>query len=372
MTNQRDVECMSLALRLAKRGYYTTRPNPNVGCVITDKHDDIVGTGYHARAGEAHAEIHALKEAGEKAIGGTAYVTLEPCCHQSKTGPCTQALINAKIANVVIAMQDPNPLVAGKGVEQLRQHGINVSDNNPLSEQANKLNRGFIKRMSQGIPWVTVKTATSMDGRTSLNNGESKWITSEHARKDVQKLRASNDAILTGIGTVLADDPSLNVRLNNEQLGIDGNVIQPWRIVIDPQLKISPEAKLLGVEGNTLIFTKNNIESSKFNDVQNCQIIQSPDNNGKFNLRLVLEKLSSFEINSVMVEAGSVLVGELINAKLVDELIHYISPKVMGNTAKGMLDIDEIKHMDDCISLQYSDIRKIGSDLRITSSITYK
>lgn len=370
MTNQRDVECMSLALRLAERGRYTTRPNPNVGCVITNKHGDIVGTGYHARAGGPHAEIRALEKAGDQANAGTAYVTLEPCCHQGKTGPCTQALIDANILNVVIAMQDPNPLVAGKGIKSLQEHGIQVADN-VLGEQAKLLNRGFIKRMSQGMPWVSVKTATSMDGRTCLSNGQSKWITSEHARHDVQTLRASNDAILTGIGTVLTDDPSLNVRLSSAQLGIDGNVIQPYRIIIDPDLKISPKAKLLHLEGKTLIFVKQGVSSSEFNDFDNCEIIDLPDENGKFDLNLMLEKLSALEINSVMVEAGSSLVGELINSKLVDELIHYMAPKLMGNLSNGILDIDEIKQMDNCISLEYSDIRKIGNDLRITSLITY-
>ncbi|MFK7793721.1 MAG: bifunctional diaminohydroxyphosphoribosylaminopyrimidine deaminase/5-amino-6-(5-phosphoribosylamino)uracil reductase RibD [Gammaproteobacteria bacterium] len=371
MSNQRDVECMSLALRLAKQGRYTTRPNPNVGCVITNKQGDIVGTGYHAKAGSAHAEINALKKAGDQANDGTAYVTLEPCCHQGKTGPCTQALIDANISNVVIAMQDPNPLVAGKGIQALQQHGIHVIEN-VLSEQAKLLNRGFIKRMSRGMPWVTVKTATSMDGRTCLSNGKSKWITSEHARHDVQMLRASSDAILTGIGTVLADDPSLNVRVNNEQLGIEGCVMQPYRVVIDPDLKISPKAKLLHSEGKALIFAKRGVNNSEFNDLKDCEIIEIPDENGKFNLKLILEKLSSLEINSVIVEAGSSLVGGLINSKLADELIHYMSPKLMGNFSKGMLTINEITHMDNCISLEYSDIRKIGKDLRITSLITYQ
>ncbi|MDW3094738.1 MAG: bifunctional diaminohydroxyphosphoribosylaminopyrimidine deaminase/5-amino-6-(5-phosphoribosylamino)uracil reductase RibD [Gammaproteobacteria bacterium] len=370
MSNHRDVECMSLALRLAKRGLYTTRPNPNVGCVISDKYGHVVGTGYHSRAGQPHAEIHALKQAGDKATGGTAYVTLEPCCHQGKTGPCTQALIDAEIARVVIAIQDPNPLVAGKGVQHLQHHGIHVTEN-LLSYQAEVINRGFIKRMSRGLPWVMLKMATSIDGRTSLNNGQSKWITSEHARYDVQKLRAKYDAILTGIGTVIADDPSLNVRLSSDELNIDGDVIQPYRIVIDPDLKISLNAKLLQQKGKTLLFTKEHLDNSKFSMIEGCEIIHLPYKNGKFNLKMLLEKLSAYEINSVMIEAGPILSGELINSKLVDELVHYVSPKLMGNTSKGMLDIDEIKKMDNCISLEYSDIRKIGDDLRITSLINY-
>ncbi len=371
MTNPRDVECMSLALRLAKRGLYTTRPNPNVGCVITDKQDNIVGTGYHSRAGQSHAEVHALNQAGDRAIGGTAYVTLEPCCHQGKTGPCTQVIIDAEIARVVVAIQDPNPLVAGKGIEKLQHHGIHVTEN-ILSNQAKTINRGFIKRMSQGLPWVMLKTATSIDGRTSLKNGQSKWITSEHARNDVQKLRASYDAILTGVGTVLADDPSLNVRLSSKELNIEGDVIQPYRIVVDPDLKISPNAKLLQHKGKTLLFSKEGIDHSKFNAIEDCEIIQLPDQNGKLSLKLILEKLSTYEINSVMTESGPSLAGNLINLKLVDELVHYVSPKIMGNSSKGMLDIQEIENMEDCLSLDYSDIRKIGDDLRITSLINYK
>tara|TARA_R110002049_G_scaffold13509_3_gene58774 strand:+ start:129381 stop:130493 length:1113 start_codon:yes stop_codon:yes gene_type:complete len=370
MTNQRDVECMSLALRLARQGRYTTRPNPNVGCVITSKHGDIVGTGFHVKAGDAHAEIHALEKAGEQAAGGTAYVTLEPCCHHGKTGPCTQALIKANVSKVFVAMQDPNPLVAGKGIKELQKHGIQVVES-LLSDQAREPNRGFIKRMSVGMPWVTVKVATSMDGRICLSNGQSKWITSEHARNDVQKLRATHDAILTGIGTVLTDNPSLNVRIDSEQLGIEQRVIQPCRVVIDPDLRISLQANLLNVEGKTLIFAKQNANGSEFSELENCEIIYLPNENGKFDLKLVLKKLASLEINSVLVEAGSSLIGKLINARLVDELIHYLSPKLMGNLSRGMADIDEIKQMKDCISLEYSDVRKIGNDLRITSLITY-
>ena len=370
MTNSRDVEHMSLALRLAKRGQYTTRPNPNVGCVILNKHGDIVGSGYHAKAGEPHAEIHALNEAGEQATGGCAYVTLEPCCHQGKTGPCAQAIIDAKLSRVVVAMQDPNPLVAGKGMQMLQAQGIQVDDN-VLSAQAAKLNRGFISRMAKGRPWITLKTATSMDGRTSLRNGQSKWITSEHARLDVQTLRASNDAILTGIGTVIADDPMLSVRLNKDQLGISENPIQPIRIVIDPDLKISPKAKLLHLEGKTLLITKENVDDTQLSADANYDIIRLPDVDGKFDLRLLMNKLAELEINSILVEAGSSLMGKLIESKLVDEVIHYLSPKLMGNSSRGMFDINEITEMNNCLSLEYSDIRKIGNDLRVTSLITY-
>lgn len=370
MTNPRDVEYMARALRLAEQGKYTTRPNPNVGCVIVNKHGEVVGSGYHVKAGAPHAEIHALREAGAEAIGGCAFVTLEPCCHEGKTGPCTQAIIEAKLSRVVIAMRDPNPLVAGKGIQALQAQGIEVIDN-VLSEQAEKLNRGFNMRMTQGRPWVTVKTATSMDGRTSLRNGHSKWITSENARLDVQKLRASNDAILTGIGTVIADDPMLTMRLNKEQLGVDVDPLQPTRIIIDPELKISPNAKLLHLKGKTVLITQESESNDKINANENCEIIHLPTHEGKFDLRLVMSKLAELEINSVLVEAGSSLMGHLIDSQVVDEIIHYLSPKLMGNPSRGMFDINEIKEMNHCISLECSDIRKIGNDLRITSLITY-
>ncbi len=370
MSNYRDVECMSLALRLAKRGQYTTRPNPNVGCVITNRDGDIVGTGFHARAGEPHAEIMALQQAGEHAADGTAYVTLEPCCHQGRTGPCTQALLDAKLHRVVIAMKDPNPLVTGKGIKQLEDNGINVSTG-LADEQAKKLNPGFIKRMTLGLPWVTVKMATSMDGRTALNNRQSKWITSESARLDVQKLRARHDAILTGIGTITADDPSLNVRLDSQQLRIEGSVIQPYRVIIDPKLEITAHAKVFNVSGQVIIFTEENNETGILDKMNNCRIFTLPANQGRFELKKVLEKLATLEINSVLIEAGAGLAGEFFNARCVDELIHYTSPKLMGNLSKGMLDIEEIKQMDDCITLDYSDIRQIGHDLKITSKVNY-
>lgn len=370
MTTLSDVECMSLAIRLAKRGLYTTRSNPNVGCVVTDADGNIAGTGFHELFGQPHAEINALQVAGEKARGGTVYVTLEPCCHQGKTAPCTQALITAGVSKVVIAMQDPNPLVAGKGIAELRTHGIEV-ESGLLAAQAALVNRGFIKRMSSAMPWVTVKVATSLDGAIALDNGQSQWITSEQARKDVHHLRARHDAIMTGIGTVMADDPSLNVRLNE-----DIPVSMPLRVVIDSKLKMPASAKMLTLEGKTLIFTAVTATESDLADNPHCEIIQLESLNNNENdhlcLRSVLAELAKRGVNSVMVEAGSSLVGALIRQQLVDELITYIAPKLMGDASKGSINLGVIEDMRDCPGLEFTDIRNVGEDLRITSKINYE
>lgn len=370
MFSQHDVECMSRALHLAKRGIYTTRPNPNVGCVITDTKGEVVGQGFHQKAGEAHAEIMALEQAGSLARHGTAYITLEPCCHQGRTGPCTQALIESGIKKVFVAMEDPNPQVSGKGIAILRQHDIEVV-NDCLGDQAMHLNRGFIKRMSTGMPLVTLKIATSADGRTALKNGLSKWITSAQSRHDVQKLRACHDAILTGIGTVLADDPGLNMRLENFELGIEGPVAQPLRVIIDPGLEMPVTAKILQVPGDTVIFTGCSVNADYFNKLDHCNVIRLDSQQGKFDLKQVLRQLADLEINSVMVEAGASLLGALINDKLADELVHYIAPSLLGNLSRGMFDIHEITAIDKRVDLQFRDIRHVGKDIRVTSLITY-
>ncbi len=370
MVTTRDVECMSLALRLAKRGQYTTRPNPNVGCVITDSNDNIVGSGYHQKAGCDHAEVIALREAGEQAKNGTAYVSLEPCCHQGKTGPCTLEIIKSGIRRVVIAAKDPNPLVAGKGIALLRENGITV-DEDVLHEQSIALNRGFIKRMKDGYPWVTVKSASSLDGKTSLKNGTSKWITSEHARHDVQKLRAAHDAIMTGIGTVASDNPSLNVRLSASELTNIEEIMQPTRVVIDHDLKIPTDAKLLSLDGKIIIYTGSHTNDQAFSTFAQVEIVKLESDNRKLNFRSVLKDMAQREINSVLVEAGPTLLGELVQAKLVDEWVSYIAPTLMGNDAKSMVNTAEITEMENCISLQCTDFRKIGDNFRITSLVKY-
>lgn len=370
MSDHRDVECMAHALRLARRGRFTTRPNPNVGCVIIDANGDVVGEGYHQKAGSEHAEITALRVAGEKARGSTMYVSLEPCCHHGKTGPCTQAIIAADVARVVIAMQDPNPQVAGKGIQQLKDHGITV-DCNVLEDQARQLNAGFIKRMQSGLPWVAVKSAISMDGKIALHNGVSKWITNAAARNDVQRLRAQSDAIMTGIGTVLADDPSLTVRLSSQELGIDTEVVQPTRVVIDTKLQMSVTAKMLTLAGNTIVFTGGASRNDNLKALPNCEVLSLEGSGEQLKLRHVLERLAAREINSVLVEAGAALVGNLIAQGLVDELIIYMAPKIFGSSAKGMADIGAIDIMDEHISLEYKDVRHIGDDIRITALIKH-
>ncbi len=369
MFKQHDVECMSRALRLAKRGIFTTRPNPNVGCVIVSKQGVIIGEGFHHRAGDAHAEIHALHQAGSAAKDGSAYVTLEPCCHQGKTGPCTESLIQAGIKKVFIAMRDPNPLVSGKGIERLIQQGIEVEEN-ILNDQSYQLNRGFYKRMRHNLPWVTAKIASSADGRTALHNGISKWITSEQARLDVQRMRARYDAILTGIGTVLADDPSLNVRLSAQELSID-EIMQPTRLILDPQLKMPANAKLLTLPGKTIIFSSKDTSNTSLANIDNCEVVAMETHDGKFDLNEVLMHIAKLEINSILLESGAILLGEMLKATLIDELIHYVAPVLMGNPSNGMFEINEITTMNGCSHLEFQDIRHIGKDIRITSLIKY-
>ncbi len=370
MIDPRDVERMAHALRLAKQGCYTTRPNPNVGCVVINTKGETVGSGFHARAGQAHAEILALQQAGDQARGGTVYVTLEPCCHQGKTGPCTQALIDAGVSRVVVAMEDPNSLVAGKGIQQLRDHGIEI-DVNVLAEQASQLNIGFVKRMQHNLPWVTVKSAISLDGKTALHTGESKWITSSPARLDVQRLRAKSDVVMTGIGTLLMDDPSLNVRLSPNELGVEGEIIQPLRVVIDSKLQIPASAKMLTLDGLTRVYTNSQTRREDLEDVPACEIIRQDGIQDQVDMLAVLSELAKNEVNTVLVEAGARLVGNLMQRQLVDELIVYISPKLFGSVAKGISDLDPISKMDDHVSLEFTDIRNIGADLRISALIKH-
>ena len=365
MPNQRDVEYMAYAVQLAKRGRFSTRPNPNVGCVIVDTNQKIVGEGFHKRAGEAHAEINALMQAEEKASGATAYVTLEPCNHQGKTGPCVQALLKAGVARVVVGALDPNPLASG-GLDTLREHGVKVLSG-ILSEQCEALNRGFNKRMQTGLPWVTIKTALSLDGRSSLKNGVSKWITSEAARHDVQRLRASHDAIMTGIGTVLADNPSLTVRLTPDELKIEGEVPQPIRVIMDSELKCPTDAKLLSHQGYVMIYT---CSDNVFSETRrNCKVTQVAGEDGRVSLGDVFKDLASKEVNSVLVEAGPQLLGSLCQQGFVDEFIIYLAPKLLGTHAQGMANLGELISMDQQVSLEFKDVRSVGKDLKITACL---
>ncbi len=357
---------MARAIKLARKGIYTTHPNPRVGCVLV-KNNKIIGEGYHQRTGQPHAEVLALLDAGNKAQDATAYITLEPCSHTGRTPPCADTLIEAGIRKVIIAMQDPNPLVSGNGIKKLRDAGIEVHTH-VLEQEAKALNKGFIKRMQYGLPWVRVKMAMSLDGRTAMKSGDSQWITGIDARLDVQKYRASADAILTGQGTLLADNPSLNVRLKKEELGIEGEVRQPVRVVLDQDLQISPQAKMLSLKGETWIYTGtvNHQDKKQRLKEQGTTIIEAKTDKQYFlELEEVLKDLAKREINEVHVEAGQTLTGALLEQGLVDELVIYMAPTLMGSDARGLFYLPSLQTMQDRISLEIKDIRAIGRDWRI-------
>jgi len=356
---------MARALRLAERGLFTTDPNPRVGCVIV-KDGDIIGEGWHQRAGEPHAEVNALRVAGEKANGADCYVTLEPCSHFGRTPPCAEGLINANVKRVFVAMQDPNPLVAGNGIKKLEQAGIEVTVG-LLTEQAEALNPGFCKRMRTQMPHVRSKIAMSLDGRTAMASGESKWITGADARLDVQKLRARSAAVVTGVGTILADDPSLTVRVepDDDWYHPQQKVRQPLRVVVDSQCRTPKTAKLFETEGEILIATATNAETYHGDRV----VCQNQDN--QVDLTALMQELAKRQINEVMLEAGAVLNGAMLNAKLIDELVIYMAPKLMGDQAKGLFHLPLLHTMADNIALDIVDIRPVGKDWRITAKPIY-
>lgn len=361
-----DHQYMALAIQLAAKGLYTTHPNPRVGCVIVSNHT-IIASGFHQKAGEAHAEILALEQAGEDARGATVYVTLEPCSHHGKTPPCADALIAAAVAEVVVAMPDPNPLVAGEGLKRLEQSGIKTRVG-LMSAEAHQLNPGFIKRMRQGLPWVRIKLAMSLDGRTAMASGESQWITGPEAREDVQRLRARSEAILTGIGTVLNDDPSLNIRMQASDLGIQDDPIQPLRVIADPQLRMPVNARMLGLEGDTLLVHCADADGRRLALVSAGVTTLSVAGTGEqLDLEALLKGLADREINEVHVEAGAVLAGGLLDAGLVDELVIYMASHIMGNSAKGLFDLPGLESIRDRIQLTITDIRPVGKDWRITA-----
>ncbi|MDH5393913.1 MAG: bifunctional diaminohydroxyphosphoribosylaminopyrimidine deaminase/5-amino-6-(5-phosphoribosylamino)uracil reductase RibD [Gammaproteobacteria bacterium] len=353
---------MASAMRYARRGVYTTSPNPNVGCVIV-KDNQEVAVGWHQKTGQAHAEINALERAGELAQGATAYVTLEPCCHQGKTGPCADALITAGISTVYIAMQDPNPLVAGQGIKRLRDAGVEVHVG-LLESRARLLNQGFIKRMQQGMPFVRLKMAMSLDGRTAMASGESRWVTGADARQDVQRMRARSSAILTGIDTVLADDPSLNVRLDSDALGVVGETRQPLRVILDTRGRLPADAKLLKLEGQVLLLTA---DKTKLFEHPNLIVEEVGIKQGRLDLREVMHILAQYEVNELHVEAGSVLSGALLNENLADEIVVYMASHLMGNDAQGLFTLPDIETMQQRINLKIEDIRAVGKDWRITA-----
>lgn len=364
-----DHRMMAKALQLAEHGQFTTPPNPNVGCVIVNTDGDIIGQGWHQQAGGPHAEIHALRQAGAKARGGTAYVTLEPCCHTGKTGPCTQALVAAGITRVVAAMADPNPLVAGNGLQQLTEKGIQTSCG-LLAGQAARVNRGFIKRMQDSRPWVTVKLASSLDGKTALLNGKSQWITGAEARRDVQRHRAQSCAILTGSGTLLADDPSMNVRYAELHLSEIAQRVQrqPLRVLLDSNNQLPVSLKTYRLSGSVLLVNRKPCPHTP----KHVQQWQAPITaEGKICLSNLLSYLATqHHINSLWVEAGAGLAGALLKNKLVDELIFYQAPKLMGDKARDLVELDELTDMAASPALTYTDIRMLGQDIKITAQPT--
>jgi diaminohydroxyphosphoribosylaminopyrimidine deaminase / 5-amino-6-(5-phosphoribosylamino)uracil reductase len=364
---------MTRALQLAEQGLYTTQPNPRVGCVIV-KDGKIIGEGAHLKAGEPHAEVFALRQAGAAASGATLYVTLEPCSHTGRTPPCSQAIIEAGISKVIAAMQDPNPQVSGSGLAHLQANHIEVATG-LMENQARELNPGFIARMSKNLPFVRSKIAASLDGKTALKNGASQWITSEAARADVQLWRARSCAILTGAGTVLADNPSMNVRydsLNSMPATRMDIGLQPMRIIADSALKTPPNAKILAGGKVLIAFAKASQKKQAQLLAAGAELLCIPNDAGKVCLKTLLSHLASREINEVLVEGGEGLNGALLAQNLIDELLIYYAPKLMGGAAKSMFAMSEFSDMHQAIDLQILDVRHIGTDLGVDIRIRAK
>ncbi len=359
-----DRQFMQQALRLAEKGLYSTDPNPRVGCVVV-KGGSVVGEGWHHRAGEPHAEINALHQAGGHARGATVYVTLEPCCHYGRTPPCSKTLVEAGVERVVVAMTDPNPRVAGQGLRELRSAGILV-ESGVLQEQAERLNPGFVSRMSRNRPWVRCKLAMSLDGRTAMASGESKWITSGEARADVHRLRARSSAIVTGIGTVMADDPSLNVRLPEP----GDSPRQPLRVVLDRALRISPAARLFSLPGDVVIFTAE-VPQQRIDVITDlgAEVIPVPLGDNGLDLMAVMRQLAQREVNEVMLEAGATLSGTMLQAGLIDELVIYLAPHLMGDAARGLFHLPGLERMEQRIELDIQEICAVGKDWRIGARV---
>jgi diaminohydroxyphosphoribosylaminopyrimidine deaminase/5-amino-6-(5-phosphoribosylamino)uracil reductase len=364
-----DQRFMARAIELAWRGLYTTQPNPRVGCVLV-KDGAIVGEGWHRKAGEPHAERNALADAGANARGATAYVTLEPCSHHGRTPPCADGLIEAGVARVVAAMTDPNPQVAGSGMARLAEAGI-VTETGVLENDARALNPGFIKRMTSGRPYVRCKMAMSLDGRTAMANGDSKWITGQDARRDVQRLRARSDAILTGIGTVLADDPSMNVRLDVDELpGVESEAYlrQPLRVVLDRRLRLPLDARMLSLDGQTVVIT-DAVDMTRVEPLlaAGARVTELPAGHHGVDLGIVLDYLASRELNEVLIEAGPTLAGAALATGIIDELVIYMAPHLMGDAARGLFHLPGLEQMANRIDLSVTDIRAVGPDWRITA-----
>lgn len=361
-----DYQYMSRALQLARRGRYSTPPNPCVGCVIV-KDDTILAEGWHQTAGKAHAEIEALNQLS--VAGTTCYVSLEPCAHQGRTASCADALIKAGVKYVVVAAIDPNPLVAGKGLQRLDKAGIKTASG-LLEAQARHLNRGFEMRMRQGRPFVTCKLAMSLDAKTALADGDSKWISSAASRKDVQKLRARSCAIMTSSVTVVRDNPSLNLRGSNLPTGPEYDR-QPLRVIIDSDLKVPADANVLNLPGDVIIF-HSSTDRDKQEKLKNTgvELVYTGRERGKQFLETVLRHLAGEkQINTILLESGATLAGQMLQAGFIDELMIYIAPALLGQGAKNLLQLPLLEAMSDRLTLAFHDVRHVGKDIRIRAAI---
>lgn len=371
MVKQPPETWMARALQLARRGLYTTHPNPRVGCVLV-KRQRVVGEGYHVRAGEPHAEIHALRAAGEAARGATAYVTLEPCSHQGRTGPCALALIEAKVKTVVIAMADPNPAVAGRGIAMLRDAGIEVRVG-LLEDQTRALNSGFVMRMNHGRPFVRLKMAMSLDGRTAMQSGESQWITGPQARREVQRLRARSSAVLTGVDSVIFDNSRLTVRPEALELDEAAAIArhQPLRVVVDTHLRLPQAAACLSEPGRTLVATCAGHDAEKRQRLERAgaEVVEMPAGpEGRVDLHALLRYLAATEqANEVLLETGATLAGAMLDAGLVDEMQLFVAPTILGGEARPLFALPGLAEMAHQRPLEILDIRAVGRDWRITA-----
>lgn len=371
MFTRLDTHYMARALQLAELGLYTTDPNPRVGCVLV-RDGEIVGEGFHARAGEPHAERHALAAAGDRARGATAYVTLEPCSHTGRTGPCADALVAAGVARVIAAMEDPNPQVAGNGMARLATAGVDTATG-LLESEARALNPGFISRMTRQRPFIRIKIAASVDGRTAMASGESQWITGPAAREDVQRLRARSSAVITGVGTVLADRPSYTVRPDQWERAdyhrqTDSQwVRQPLRVILDRTLQTPPDVPVVSAPGHCLLVAgeqhpgrQNALESA------GAEVMLLPASGSGIDLQQLLIELNRRECNEVLVECGATLAGAFVREGLFDELIVYMAPALLGSSARPLLGLPQLASMSEKVSLKWQDVRMVGGDLRLT------
>ncbi|MDX1693070.1 MAG: bifunctional diaminohydroxyphosphoribosylaminopyrimidine deaminase/5-amino-6-(5-phosphoribosylamino)uracil reductase RibD [Ketobacteraceae bacterium] len=366
-----DGAFMARAIRLAWQGLYTCHPNPRVGCVLV-KDGEIVGEGWHQIAGQGHAEVIALDQAGARAKGATAYVSLEPCSHFGKTPPCADALIKAGVGRVVSAIEDPNPRVGGTGHLKLLEAGIPVSCG-LMEAEATAVNPGFIKRMKTGLPWVWMKTAMSVDGRTAMANGESQWITGPDARRDVQRLRARTEAIIMGVDTVMLDDPSYTVRPDSwqdsdacsHQWPEGFSPVQPLRVVLDSRLRMLPTANMLSLPGETWVVCATEDKGQKTElEAAGAKVLCFPNPDGLVDLEALLRHLGQADVNEVLVESGAVTAGAFVREGLVDEWWVYMAPSIMGCTARPVLDL-HLHTMAEKRLLELKDMRQIGGDIRL-------